>query len=79
MTRITQPLRDEHRGLFRSVESLCQAAEAAGGAPLPELNRRTGDALDFLVHHLIPHAEAEERALYPAVGRAMGPPRRPPP
>jgi iron-sulfur cluster repair protein YtfE (RIC family) len=30
--------------------------------------------LEFLRHHLIPHAEAEDRALYPVVGTVMGAP-----
>jgi iron-sulfur cluster repair protein YtfE (RIC family) len=29
---------------------------------------------EFLTHHLIPHAQAEERALYPVVGKVMGAP-----
>lgn len=30
------------------------------------------EAYDFLAHHLIPHAYAEERALYPVVQKVMG-------
>ena len=31
--------------------------------------------LEFLTHHLIPHATAEDRALYPVVQKAMGAPK----
>jgi len=74
MANITQPLRDEHSELLPEVETLRIAAEAAGSAPPPELQGRVDDAYGFLAHHLIPHAQAEERALYPVVGRAMGAP-----
>jgi iron-sulfur cluster repair protein YtfE (RIC family) len=29
---------------------------------------------EFLSHHLLPHARAEDRALYPTVGKVMGAP-----
>jgi len=32
------------------------------------------EAHEFLVEHLLPHAEAEDRVLYPAVEQAMGAP-----
>jgi iron-sulfur cluster repair protein YtfE (RIC family) len=30
------------------------------------------EAYNFLTHHLIPHAQAEDKALYPMVQKAMG-------
>lgn len=72
MTTITQPLRDEHRELLPEIETLRIAAEAVGTAAPPELLPRVDEAYEFLTHHLIPHAQAEESGLYPAVGRAMG-------
>lgn len=74
MATITQPLRDEHSQLLPEVETLRTAAEAAGTAPQPELRQRVDKAYEFLAHHLIPHALAEDRALYPVVGRVMGAP-----
>jgi iron-sulfur cluster repair protein YtfE (RIC family) len=65
MTQLTQPLRDEQ---------LRTAADAIGEES-PELLRRSVDEVyTFLTHHLLPHAQAEERALYPVVGRLMGAP-----
>ena len=76
MASITQPLRDEHKELFPQVELLRKAGEAVKeGALNEELRRLTDGAYDFLAHHLIPHAQAEERALYPVVQRVMGAPR----
>jgi iron-sulfur cluster repair protein YtfE (RIC family) len=70
----TQPLRDEHRELRPHVERLRQAAEAVGDAPTPALRALLDEASEFLGRHLIPHAQAEEAALYPIVARLMGAP-----
>lgn len=75
MGTITQPLRDEHGELLPRIETLCAAAEAAGTIPSSALVARVDEAYDFLAHHLIPHAQAEDRALYPVVARAMGAPQ----
>lgn len=76
MASITQPLRDEHKELFPQVELLRKAGEAVKEGALNEELRRLADgAYDFLAHHLIPHAQAEDRALYPVVQRVMGAPR----
>ena len=69
----TQPLREEHKELLPHVESLREAAEAVGG-PAGTLSTRVDAAHAFLKEHLIPHAEAEDSALYPVVGREMGAP-----
>jgi len=73
MSLITQPLRDEHKELFPYVELLRQAGNAAAeGAVRENLRLLAGDAYEFLAHHLIPHAQAEDQALYPVVQRVMG-------
>jgi hemerythrin-like domain-containing protein len=71
MALVTQPLRDEHRELLPELEIL---REAATGAESPEATALLGRALSFLQGHLIPHAQAEEAALYPVVARLMGAP-----
>jgi hemerythrin-like domain-containing protein len=68
MSLPTQPLRDEHRELLPELELLRTAADAADQGRTPALDR----AYNFLAKHLLPHAAAEEAALYPAVARAMG-------
>jgi len=74
MTTLTQPLKDEHKELYPHIESLKQAGLAVHGS----LNQASLEAIDeayrFLTTHLLPHAHAEEAALYPAVQRAMGTP-----
>ncbi len=74
MTTVTQPLHEEHQELLPQVERLRAIADFVGEAPLPLLKQGLDEVYDFLMHHLIPHAQAEEHALYPAVQKVMGAP-----
>lgn len=74
MAPVTQPLREEHKELLPHIDALLHVADLVGEAAPDDLHKGVDEAYDFLTHHLIPHAEAEERALYPVVGRAMGAP-----
>ena len=74
MANLTQPLREEHKELLPHIEAIRQTADAIGEAPLSELRPQLESVYDFLAHHLVPHAQAEEAALYPVVGKVMGAP-----
>ena len=74
MTPLMQPLRDEHRELLPHVDALATAGDAVGSVGVVELRALVDEALSFLVDHLIPHATAEDRALYPVVAEVMGAP-----
>lgn len=69
---LTQPLRDEHAELAPHIDALRTAADAVGHGDLSELRALVDESYEFLAHQLIPHAQAEELALYPAVQRAVG-------
>lgn len=75
-TQPTQPLRDEHRELLPYMELFVRVADDVGMASIPadSLLRSVDEVLQFLTGHLLPHAYAEERALYPLVGTIMGTP-----
>lgn len=75
MTSITQPLRDEHKELYPQVETLKLAGDAINESLTTSAHARIEEAYYFLIHHLIPHAQAEDKALYPAVQKAMGAPQ----
>ncbi len=75
MALLTQPLRDEHKELLPHIESLRAAADAVGDEPIEAVRRQVDAAYDFLAHHLLAHAQAEERALYPVVAKALGAPQ----
>ena len=74
MTTLTQPLRDEHKELYPEIESLRLAAEAINETLSDAGHERIDEAYAFLAYHLLPHAQAEEKALYPAVQKVMGTP-----
>lgn len=74
MNTLTQPLRDEHRELFPEVDGILAAAESLASASTDVIVRRVDAAYDFLAHHLLPHAQAEDAALYPTVQKVVGAP-----
>ena len=74
MKTLTQPLREEHQELLPHIEAILRVAEQIGERPVDEVRAGVDEVYDFLAHHLKPHAEAEEAALYPAVQRALGSP-----
>lgn len=74
MLQITRPLREEHQELFPHIEFLRAVADMVGEIPTTALRHELDAAYDFLLHHLIPHAEAEDAALYPVVDEVMGAP-----
>lgn len=74
METLTQPLREEHKELLPQIETLREVADTIGTVPMQTLMQRVSDVSTFLAHHLIPHAQAEEKALYPVVGRFMNAP-----
>ncbi len=74
MGLVTQPLREEHKELISHIEALRAVADSIGEVPRGTLRRSVDDAYTFLANHLIPHAQAEERVLYPAVGALLGAP-----
>jgi len=72
MANLTQPLRDEHKELIPSVEIIRQAGDAVNESLTTMAHDRIEEAYSFLTQELIPHAQAEEQALYPMVQKAMG-------
>lgn len=72
VTRLTQPLRDEHKELLPHIERLRTVADTIGTAPIESIREDVGEIYTFLTQHLAPHAQAEEHALYPVVSRLMG-------
>ena len=74
MNSLAQPLRDEHKELIPHVERILEVADSIPDAPLEKIREGVQEVYDFLAHHLVPHAQAEDAALYPAVQRALGSP-----
>jgi len=72
MASITQPLRDEHKELYPHVESLRLAGDAVNESLTSSAHAKIEDVYNFLTRQLLPHAQAEEKALYPIVQKVMG-------
>ncbi len=74
MDRPTEPLREEHRELRPHIDEILAVAQALDEQPAATLAPRLDAVSDFLRHHLLRHAAAEEAALYPRVAAALGAP-----
>lgn len=74
MSQLTQPLHEEHQELLPHIEQIQTVADAVGSVPLAVLRQSIDDISTFLTSQLLPHAQAEERALYPVVEAVMGAP-----
>ena len=71
MATIPQRVRDEHMELIARIELLRTVADSIGSAATESIREGVGQAYTFLIHQLIPHAQAEEQVLYPTVGRLL--------
>jgi iron-sulfur cluster repair protein YtfE (RIC family) len=67
---VTEPLRHEHADLFPHLAELDIAA-ADLDSWRDDTPNRLGQIVEFLRGHLVPHARAEEAALYPMVEEVM--------
>ena len=74
MGTITQPLREEHQELLPKIERIRHVADSVGVLPIGALYEQVVETHAFLSRELIPHAKAEDAALYPVVARVMGAP-----
>ena len=74
MKTLTQPLRDEHKELYPQVDRILKLAEKINETSVSGIREEVEEVYDFLAHHLKPHAEAEEAALYPVVQKVLGSP-----
>ena len=74
MNALTQPLHDEHKELVPHIEKILEVANSIPESPLEQLRDDVQEVFEFLAYHLIPHAQAEDAALYPAVQKALGSP-----
>ncbi|HET9912437.1 MAG TPA: hemerythrin domain-containing protein [Anaerolineales bacterium] len=74
MKSLTQPLRDEHKELIPHIEQILEVANSIPEASLEQIRDGVKDVYEFLAYHLIPHAQAEDAALYPVVQKVLGSP-----
>jgi iron-sulfur cluster repair protein YtfE (RIC family) len=68
----TDAFRQEHAALLEHVEHLRDVARQLPGMETAERTTALQRVIEFLRGTLVPHAKAEERALYPAVAALLG-------
>ena len=71
MATLPQVVREEHKELIARIELLRTLADSIGSASAESIREGVGQAYTFLIHQLIPHAQAEEQVLYPTVARLL--------
>ncbi|MFI8093026.1 hemerythrin domain-containing protein [Streptomyces sp. NPDC086080] len=71
-SRVTEPLRAEHKTLLPHIEALADAGDAIGTAPAEEQREKVHASYTFLTKQLIPHAVAEDKVLYVKVDSLIG-------
>jgi iron-sulfur cluster repair protein YtfE (RIC family) len=70
----TDAFREEHAELLEHIEQLRTVAARLPGMSPAERGAALQPIVDFLRGSLVPHAEAEEHVLYPAVAAVLGDP-----
>lgn len=72
--KVTDPIRRDHAEFGEHVDFLRFAAREVPRLSGEEREALVGRVLDFCQGTLVPHAEAEERVLYPQVAKLLGGP-----
>jgi len=68
---VRESLHREHQELLPHLEHLRALSEESEELDEETVRARLDGVLDFLIHVLLPHAELEERTLYPTVDRIL--------
>ena len=71
---VIDALQSEHAVLLPRIEELRTLAEAIDGCEPEAIAHDVDRAYELLVHHVVPHAMAEDHVLYPEVERVMNAP-----
>ena len=72
MAAVMSRIHEEHREMLPHIKAMRTTAELIGHTPHSVLMARCQEAIQFLQHHLLPHARAEEQFLYPVIDRLEG-------
>ncbi|MBO0714339.1 MAG: heavy metal translocating P-type ATPase, partial [Acidimicrobiales bacterium] len=69
---LAKRFREEHRHVRADLERVRQAADSLGRGSPSRAMTQLREVHDLLVAQVVPHEQAEEKLLYPAVDRALG-------
>jgi iron-sulfur cluster repair protein YtfE (RIC family) len=68
----SEPIRREHRALLVHLRNVEAVAARVGEWDVDQARNDLPQIVKFLTEDLIPHAQAEDDVLYPAIDRIMG-------
>ena len=71
MTTLLHASHEHHERLMPGVAQILETAELVGSVPCEDLRPRVLAARDFVTGLLLPHMEAAERALWPALASVL--------
>jgi heavy metal translocating P-type ATPase len=71
---LTRRFASEHQVIRADIEELRATADSLGFTPPEQALARARQAHQMLVDEVVPHEQAEERELYPALDRVLGSP-----
>ena len=71
-TELARRFSQEHLSLRPELDQIREAADHLGSMPDPDAVAEVREVHRFLIDELLPHEEAEDSALYPAVAAALG-------
>lgn len=68
MNTLTRPLHEKHLALLTHIEELRKMGDRIEEGEISSPTRKMiADTYHFLVHELIPHTQAEDKVIYPAI------------
>ena len=71
MPRKTERIRNHHRGIVRNLKAIVRRAEALPNRPGAAVRQALHGDIEFLKNDLTPHAEGEEKGLYPVADKLI--------
>ncbi|MGB7972416.1 MAG: hemerythrin domain-containing protein, partial [Candidatus Deferrimicrobiaceae bacterium] len=71
MPRKTSRIRNHHKGIVKSLRMIVKRADKISARPGEATKKTLKGDIDFLLKDLIPHAEGEEKGLYPVADKLI--------
>jgi len=71
MPRKTSRIRNHHKGIVKNLKAIIKRADALPSRPGAAARKALKGDIEFLRNDLTPHAEGEEKGLYPAADRLI--------
>ena len=71
MPRKTERIRNHHKGIVKNLKAIVRRADALTSRPGAAIRNALKGDIEFLRNDLTPHAEGEEKGLYPAADKLI--------